>query len=143
MLEHIHHIAYTVDDIEKAIIVFRDVFELEFVERRTTEGPRSFEMATFRVGPSFIELMQPINYPDLEKFLKDNGPGLNHVAFAVKNLDENIEKLREKGIYIKEPGAFIAGTGWKIANFDFEKCDLPYFESKYHDDHLAAIDDDE
>lgn len=139
MFDYIHHVAYAVEDMEHAIGVFRDTFGLELVERRVVllqEKP-SFEMATFRCGPTLIELQRPIDCPELEQFLKDNGPGLNHVAFAVKGLAGRVVELEAKGVKLKEPGVYTAGTGWTIANFDLERCDLPYFESLYHDDHLA------
>jgi methylmalonyl-CoA/ethylmalonyl-CoA epimerase len=141
ILEYIHHVAYVVDDLDHAIRVFRDLFELEMIGRQICEGERRFEMATFRCGPTFIELMRPISFPALEQFLRDHGPGLSHVAFAVKNLPEKIKKLQGKGIEIEDPGAFVAGTGWTIANFDHNKSDLPYFRDPYHNDHLAEAEE--
>ena len=143
MFEHVHHVAYAVEDMDEGIAVFEKTFELELLDRRVVEGELSFEMATFRCGPTFIELQRPINFPKLEQYLKDNGPGLTHVGFAVKNLPERIDQLKSKGVKMKEPGAFVAGTGWRIANFDMSKCQLPIFESKYHDDHLAEVSDTE
>lgn len=137
MFEYVHHVAYAVEDMGHAITMLRETFGLEMVERRVVEGPSVFEMATFRCGPTLIELQRPIDYPALSQFLKDNGPGLNHVAFAVEGLPERIVELQAKGVAFKEPGAFVAGTGWTIANFDLDACDLPYFHSRYHDDHLA------
>ena len=140
MFEYVHHVAYAVEDLEHAIGVFRDTFGLTMVDRRVVEGPVSFEMATFRCGATLIELQRPIHYPELSQFLKDRGPGLCHVAFAVKDLPGCIAELGAKGVTFKPPGAFVAGTGWTIANFDLARCDLPYFASPYHDDHLAQAD---
>ena len=98
-------------------------------------------MATFRYGRTFIELQRPINYPQLTAYLEDHGPGLTHVAFAARDLDARIEELKGKGVFMKPPGAFVAGTGWNIANFDTRQSDLALFSSKYHDDHLADADD--
>jgi methylmalonyl-CoA/ethylmalonyl-CoA epimerase len=140
MFEYVHHVAYTVADMEHAVRVFRDTFGLEMVDRRVVTRPVRFEMATFRCGPTLIELQRPIDYPELEQFLKDRGPGLNHVAFAVKGLPGKVVELEARGLAFKSPGAFTAGTGWTIANFDLAKCDLPYFASPYHDDHLAEAE---
>jgi hypothetical protein len=51
-----------------------------------------------------------------------------------------MSELQSKGVTFDPRGAFIAGTGWTIANFDLEQCDLPYFQSPYHDDHLAEAE---
>ena len=140
MFEHIHHVAYAISAMDEAIRLFRDTFELELTDRRVVEGERSYEIATFRCGPSVIELLRPIRHPELAQFLEEHGPGLHHVAFAVKDLPKRIDELNKKGAHLKEPGAFIAGPGWKIAYFDLENPDLALFHSQYHGDHLAQTD---
>lgn len=141
MFEHIHHVAYVVSDMDEAVRIFRDTFGLELSERMVMEGERSVEMAAFRCGPTLIELLHPINHPPLAQFLEDHGPGLHHIAFAMKDLPEGIEKLRDRGIYASEP--FVAPTGWKIAYFDLDRSGLGLFQSCYHGDHLAEADPQE
>jgi len=138
MFEYVHHIAYVVSDIDEAVRIFRDTFELELSDRRVIEGEKSVEMAAFRCGPTFIEILKPIKHPELEKFLQDHGPGLHHVAFAMKDLPKQIEGLKEKGVYASKP--FIAGTGWEISYIDLEKSGLGLLNSCYHGDHLAEAD---
>ncbi len=138
MFEYIHHVAYVVSDMEDALRVFRDTFGLELSDRRVIEGETSVEMAAFRCGPTLIEVLRPINHPALAEFLAEHGPGLHHVGFAVKDLAKQAEELKEKGVYIHGP--FLAGTGWKIAYFDFEKSDLDLLKSCYHGDHLAEAE---
>jgi catechol 2,3-dioxygenase-like lactoylglutathione lyase family enzyme len=135
MFEYMHHVAYVVSDMDDAVRIFRDTFELELSDRRVIEGELSVEMAAFRCGPTLIELLCPINHPALAQFLQDHGPGLHHVAFAMKDLPKRIEELREKGIFVSEP--FVAGTGWRIAYFDLDRSGLALFQSQYHGDHVA------
>jgi catechol 2,3-dioxygenase-like lactoylglutathione lyase family enzyme len=123
---------------DDAVRIFRDTFELELTDRRVIGGEHSVEMAAFRCGPTVIELLRPINHPALAQFLEDHGPGLHHVAFAMKDLTKRIEELREKGVFINEP--FVAGPGWRIAYFDLDKSDLAVFQSQYHGDHVAEAD---
>lgn len=137
MFEFVHHVAYAVDDMDGAIETFRDVFELEPLGRRMAEGTPSFEMATFRCGQTIIELQRPIDYPELTAFLEERGPGLTHVAFAVRDLPRRAAELEKKGVSLDSRGVFTAGTGWQIANFDTASSGLEIFASKYHDDHLA------
>lgn len=113
MLDGIHHVAYVVSDMEDAIRIFRDVFELTLIDRRVLEGQSSVEIATFRCGSTLIELMRPISHPQLTQFLREHGPGLHHVAFAMKDLSEGIGALRDKGVFASNP--LVAGTGWRIA----------------------------
>lgn len=135
MFEYIHHVAYVVNNMDDAVQIFRDTFELELIDRRMIEGEYSVEMASFRCGATLIEVLRPIKHPALGQFLEDHGPGLHHVAFAMHDLPKQIEKLREKGVIVGEP--FIAGTGWKIAYFDFDRSDLSLLHSQYHGDHVV------
>ena len=118
MFEYIHHVAYAVEDIDAAIGIFRDIFELEFVDRRVVEGDQSFEMATFRCGASIIELQRPINSPRVAQFLKDHGPGLLHVAYAVKNLPEReqfvMSMYYEHDMNLKEIAAVLKVTESRV-----------------------------
>ncbi|MEW6178632.1 MAG: VOC family protein [Chloroflexota bacterium] len=52
MFNHIHHVAYVVRDMDDAVRIFRDIFELELSDRRVIEGENSVEMAAFRCGPT-------------------------------------------------------------------------------------------
>ena len=135
MLEYVHHVAYVVSDMEGAIRLFRETFELEVSDRLVIDGPRSVEVVTFRCGPTLVELLRPIDHPQLAQFLKDHGPGLHHVAFATKNLDARIEELGQKGVCVQQP--FVAPTGWKIAYFDLQNPYLAPLRSHYHGDHLV------
>jgi methylmalonyl-CoA/ethylmalonyl-CoA epimerase len=139
MFEFVHHVAYAVDDMDGAIEIFRDVFELELLDRRVAAGTPSFEMATFRCGQTIVELQRPIDYPELTEFIKEHGPGLTHVAFAVRDLPQRAAELEKKGVSLDRRGVFTAGTGWQIANFDTDRSGLEIFASKYHDDHLANL----
>jgi methylmalonyl-CoA/ethylmalonyl-CoA epimerase len=138
MFDYIHHVAYVVSDMEEAISIFHDTFELELSDRKLIEGDTTVEMAAFRCGPTFIEILRPVNHPALEQFLEEHGPGLHHVAFALRDLPKRIEELNEKKVFASQP--FYAGTGWKIAYFDLDRSGLDLFKSCYHGDHLAEAD---
>jgi methylmalonyl-CoA epimerase len=138
MFEYVHHVAYAVSDMDDAVRIFRDTFELELSDRRVIEGELRVEMAAFRCGPTLVELLRPIDHPALAQFLEDHGPGLHHVAFAMNDLTKRVEELREKGVFVNEP--FVAGTGWRIAYFDLDKSGLALFQSQHHGDHVAESD---
>lgn len=138
MLDYVHHVAYVVSDMDDALRIFGDTLELELSDRRLIEGETSVEMVAFRCGPTIIEILRPINHPALAEFLEEHGPGLHHVGFAMTDLPTRLEELNEKGV--STIGPFMAGTGWRIAYFDFEKSDLDLLKSCYHGDHLTEAE---
>lgn len=138
MFKYVHHIAYVVSDMEDAMHTFCDTFELEVDDRRIIEGETSVEMITFRCGPSLIEILRPIHHPALSKFLEEHGPGLHHVAYAMEDLQKQVEALKKKDVFTSE--IFRAGTGWDIAYFDLDKSRLDILKSNGHGDHLVQAD---
>lgn len=61
-----------------------------------------FKIAAVNLGGVEMEFIQPVqgDSPHME-FLKEKGEGIQHLAFAVDNLDEDIENLKEKGASVQ------------------------------------------
>ena len=58
----------------------------------------SFKIAAANVGGVELEFIQPIEGESPHQaFLDEKGEGIQHVAFAVENLEEGIEKLKKSG----------------------------------------------
>jgi hypothetical protein len=73
------------------------------------------ELAIFAAGATHVEVMQPIK-PEggLQTFLDKHGPGIQHVSFAVHELDAAGAKLRAKGIRFSQGDkAIVTSVGWK------------------------------
>ena len=62
----------------------------------------TFKIAAVNVGGVELEFIQPVDgdSPHME-FLKEKGEGIQHLAFAVDNLDEDIENLKKKGASVQ------------------------------------------
>lgn len=117
MLVGVHHVAYVVPDMDKAIQFFAKSFDLKLVRREMLEN---FEMAEFRAGGVKLELMRPLRREsDLGQFLAQTGGGLHHVAYAVEDLNQEVaDGLKERGLKTATPGPVVAPTGWKVLNLD-------------------------
>lgn len=56
------------------------------------------ETAFFRVGESKIELLASLSEQStIAKFIEKRGEGVHHVAFAVNDIREEIDRLRAQG----------------------------------------------
>ncbi len=103
MFEQVHHVAYTVDDLDSYRTFFGDVLEMEKVDYR--EMPEDgYKAAVYDVGGVYIEVQEPMGEDtdtkaEMEEFLEEQGNGLNHVAYEVDDIAAAVERLEtEKGI---------------------------------------------
>ena len=99
-MNKIEHIGIAVKDIEKSNTLFASLFGEEHykTEDVLSEGVKT---SFFQVGPNKIELLEASN-PDspIAKFIEKKGEGIHHIAFAVDNIESEIERLKNKGFTI-------------------------------------------
>jgi methylmalonyl-CoA/ethylmalonyl-CoA epimerase len=96
----IDHIGVAVEDIDAAIELYRDGFEMELAHREMVES-QGVEAVLLDVGDGHVELLAPLG-PDtpVGKYLAKNGAGLHHVAYAVDDIDAALEKVSAAGIQL-------------------------------------------
>jgi len=97
-MQKIEHIGIAVTDIDASNKVFEKVFGKENYksEKIETEGVIT---SFFEIGENKIELVAATN-PDspISKFLSNNREGMHHIAFAVDNIQAEMERLKNEGI---------------------------------------------
>ncbi len=100
MALNVHHVGIAVDDLGAAIGRYVELFGAE-VEHRETVEEQGVEAASLRVGPSRIELLQPLG-PEtpVGAFLAKRGPGMHHLAFEVADLNAELARLRAGGAHL-------------------------------------------
>jgi methylmalonyl-CoA/ethylmalonyl-CoA epimerase len=96
----IDHIGVAVEDIDTALALYRDSFEMELAHRETVES-QGVEAVLLDVGEGHVELLAPLG-PDtpVGKFLAKNGTGLHHVAYAVDDIDAALKGIAADGIQL-------------------------------------------
>jgi methylmalonyl-CoA/ethylmalonyl-CoA epimerase len=108
----IDHIGVAVEDIDAAIALYQDSFEMELAHRETVES-QGVEAVLLDVGEGHVELLAPLG-PDtpVGKFMTKNGAGLHHVAYAVDDIDATLEKISAAGLRLidSEPRVGIRGS---------------------------------
>jgi methylmalonyl-CoA/ethylmalonyl-CoA epimerase len=92
----IDHIGVAVEDIDAAIALYRDSFEMELVHRETVEE-QGVEAVLLDVGENHIELLAATG-PDtpVGKFLAKKGPGMHHVAYQVEDIEAALGPSRPR-----------------------------------------------
>jgi methylmalonyl-CoA epimerase len=96
----IDHIGVAVEEIDAALALYGDGFEMELAHRETVES-QGVEAVLLDVGEGHVELLAPLG-PDtpVGKYLAKNGPGLHHVAYAVDDIDAALKKIAAAGIQL-------------------------------------------
>ena len=116
----LHHIAVVVRDIDKAVEYYQSLGIASVGREVIFSDLKPKIRAKFvQMGPVPIELIQPVEgeSPYME-FLDSKGEGVQHIAFAVDNLDEEMAKLVEKGVPVMVRGKAPAAFGSSSAHFD-------------------------
>lgn len=109
----IHHLGIAVRSIEAALRLYRDTLGMEVAHTAVVEAEK-VKVAMLPAGESRIELLEPLE-PDsaVGRFLAARGEGLHHVAMAVEDLDEAVERLRASGARLASTEVRIGAEGYR------------------------------
>jgi methylmalonyl-CoA/ethylmalonyl-CoA epimerase len=94
----IDHIGVAVADLDAAIELHSERYGMPLVHRETIAA-QGVEAALLDVGESHVELLAPLGEDTpVGRFLATHGPGIHHVAYAVQDVDAELERLRSSGL---------------------------------------------
>jgi methylmalonyl-CoA/ethylmalonyl-CoA epimerase len=104
-----------VADLEQAIAFYEQSLGLKCyrIEEVTDQKVKT---AFFQVGQTKIELLESMA-PDgpIAKFIEKRGEGLHHLAFAVKNIEQQLEEVSSKGVQLIDSKPRKGAEGLDIA----------------------------
>lgn len=116
----LHHVAVVVRDIDKAVDYYQSL-GIATVGREVIfpESKPKIRAKFVQIGSLPIELIQPVEgESSYKEFLDSKGEGVQHIAFAVHNLDNEMAKLVDKGASVMVKGKAPAAYGSSTAHFD-------------------------
>jgi len=98
VFSRIDHIGVAVEEIEPAMELYRDSFQMDVAHREIVQE-QGVEAVLLDVGENHVELLAPLG-PEtpVGRFLARQGPGLHHVAYQVQNIDLALEACRAAGL---------------------------------------------
>jgi methylmalonyl-CoA/ethylmalonyl-CoA epimerase len=112
VFSRIDHIGVAVEQIDPALELYRDRFELVVAHREVVEA-QGVEALLLDVGEGHVELLAPLT-PEtpVGRFLAKHGPGLHHVAYKVEDIDAALDAVRAAGIELidQRPRTGIRGS---------------------------------
>jgi len=115
----VDHVGIAVADLEAGIRLWRDVLglELERTEEVPTEQVRVAFLKLERDGArGHVELLQP-TAPEsaIAKFIAKRGPGLHHVAVAVRDVTAVMRACAEAGLEMIDKSPRVGAGGKQVA----------------------------
>jgi methylmalonyl-CoA/ethylmalonyl-CoA epimerase len=115
VFDRIDHVGVAVDDLDQAISLYENCFEMQLAHRETVEA-QGVEAVLLDVGEGHVELLRPLA-PDtpVGKFIEKHGPGLHHVAYAVGDIDAALNSLSEAGVELIDSEARVGIRGSRVA----------------------------
>ncbi|GAB3755512.1 methylmalonyl-CoA epimerase [Yimella radicis] len=117
LFEAIDHVGIAVPDLDAAIEFYRDTYGMTLAHEETNEE-QGVREAMMTVGDpqaphAHIQLLAPLS-PDssIGKFLDRSGPGIQQMAYTVKDVEAVSKALRDKGLRLlyDEPRRGTAGS---------------------------------
>ena len=96
MIKHISHIGIAVKNLDEAIAVYEKLgLQLEGIEEVPSQ---MVKVAFFPCGETRLELLMPTSPESpIAKFIENRGEGIQHIALAVDNVTEELNKAHENG----------------------------------------------
>lgn len=93
----IEHIGIAVKDLEKSNELFAKLLGKPHYKTEKVES-ENVNTSFFQIGDSKIELLHATNQESsVAKYLEKRGEGIHHLAFAVENIEAEVERLKAEG----------------------------------------------
>lgn len=116
-LKRVNHLGVIVDDLDGAVQSFTERLglELDHVEQYGDE----LDIAFLPCGETLVELIKPRTDEGANAdYLKEHGPGIQHMAFEVDDLDAALTELGERGVEPLGDAPMPGAGGMRIAFLD-------------------------
>ena len=118
-IKRVDHLGVIVGDFDGAVQSFTEHLglELDHTERYGDE----LDIAFLPCGETLVELIMPRTEEGSNAdYLKQHGPGIQHVAFEVDDLDAALVELSERGVSPLSEAPVPGAGGMRIAFLDPE-----------------------
>lgn len=112
---HIEHLGIAVKSLEEAIPVWEKMLGTKcYSIEEVTE--QKVKTAFFKIGQTKIELLEATSEESpIAKFIEKKGTGVHHLAFAVDNLQGELDNAAEQGFQLIDKTPRKGAEGLNIA----------------------------
>jgi len=115
----VDHIGIAVENLADGLALYRDLLGLE-LERVEQVPSEKIEVAMLRLDRTgavgHVELLAPLDADsNIGRFLARKGPGLHHIAVAVRDIEIVMARCREQGLQLLDQEPRTGAGGKQIA----------------------------
>ena len=116
MFTKVHHVTYVVEDVRSMAEYLETNFGLK--PEKTGEIPdRKFLL--YHIGPTIMDFFEPTTEDSgIARQLKEQGPGVAHVAWGVEDIDQVFQDLKGRGNQLGGDAPSASPFGYKTLNID-------------------------
>lgn len=101
MLNKIHHIAIICSNYQKSKFFYTNILGLDIIQEQYRSDRQSYKLDLALRGNFIIELFSFPNPPS--RMTQPEATGLRHLAFEVKNLALELERLTKHEVFMEKP----------------------------------------
>jgi methylmalonyl-CoA/ethylmalonyl-CoA epimerase len=99
-MNKIEHIGIAVKDLKRSNELFAALFGKKHYKTEIVES-EGVITSFFKTGPNKIELLEATNSNSpIAKFIEKKGEGIHHIAFAVNDIEAEMERLTKEGFTV-------------------------------------------
>ena len=99
-MKKIEHIGIAVKNLEDSNVLFSKLFGKEHYKTEVVES-EGVKTSFFKVGKNKIELLEATNEESpIAKFIEKKGEGVHHIAFDVKDINAEVERLKKEDFVV-------------------------------------------
>jgi methylmalonyl-CoA/ethylmalonyl-CoA epimerase len=115
MFDRVDHVGIAVRDLDAAIAFYERTFGVKLAHRERVEE-QGVEEAMFRVGESWIQLLQPLgDDTPVGKYIAKRGEGVHHVGYGVSDLESVLAHLKQEGVALIDAEPRRGSRGSQVA----------------------------
>ena len=114
-ISHIEHLGIAVKSIEEQLTYYEEVLGVKCYQIEEV-ADQKVKTAFFKIGQTKIELLEPTGEDStIARFIEKRGEGIHHIAFAVSDVQDALNEMKEKGVQLIDKKPRIGAEGMSIA----------------------------
>ena len=128
MFTKVHHVTYVVESIQQMADYLEKNFGLKPAQTDDI-GERGFKSILYHIGPTMVDFFEPTRDDTaLARQLKEQGPGVAHVAWGIQGIDQAFQDLKGKGNQMRGDGPSVSPFGYKTLSIEPSSSHGVYFQ---------------